>query len=170
MRKLVVIFVVVMLLLVSSLAFASVGIKKDGVNEGAVTDIDFRSSHTSKSGSVVSVYANGYKDGVTTNVSTESHLTSAALAYGIVSLVGGTSAKTMSLEAGTDGQIVTIIMTPANSGSITISETCVNPHITSTGWTSIVFAVSSSAQSVTLLWVDDTYGWILVGSSNVTIS
>jgi len=114
------------------------------------------------------VSAVGSKTGVTTNVSTESNLTSAALAYGVIKLQAG-SAKTISIANGVKGQMVTVMMTVYDGGNITLSDDDVAPGaFTKTGWDDIVF--SGVGQQVTLLYVDDTVGWTIVGHYGVTIS
>lgn len=106
------------------------------------------------------VVASGHKTGVTTNVSTESNLTSAALGYGVIAMQGNIAAKNITIASGVKGQMVTIYMSQYNGANITIGDFTATP-ITKTGWSTIVF--SAVNQKVTLLWLDDTYGWVLVG-------
>jgi len=83
------------------------------------------------------IVASGHKKGVTTNVSTASNLTSAALAYGVIALQGG-SAKNITLANGSIGQMVTIYMSVYDGGAITIGD--YGPvNIVKTGWTTIQF-------------------------------
>jgi len=171
MRKCIV-FAVVIALILSFVpyAFASVGYKKDGADKGQITDIDFRGSNTSFNQSTVTVYANGHKDGVTTNVSTESNLTSAALAYGVILMHINSNSKYVSIANGSIGQMVTIIVTDLNgSGTNYITDDYVaSGTVTKTGWDDI--ALTELNDSVTLLYVDDTYGWIIVGQQGATIT
>lgn len=172
MRKLFSIAMVIALLFMTSMAGASVGYKKDGVPQGNAASIDFQEGHTTFDGSTVTFYANGYKDGVTTNVSTESNLDSAALAYGVVKLQGHTSAKYVSLAAGTAGQIITFIMTQDNGATVYITDDSVSvanqAAVVETGWDDIAF--DDVNDMVTLLYVDSTYGWIVIGQYGVTIT
>jgi len=169
MKKLFSVAVVIALLLsLSGMALASVGYKKDGDNEGNATSIDVRNGLTEFDGSTVTLYANGYKDGVTTNVSTESNLTSAALAYGFVKVVIGSS-RNVSIGDGTAGQMMTFIVTTAGGGTFTITDDYVaSGAVTKTGWDDI--ALTELNDSVTLLYVDDTYGWVIVGQQGATVT
>jgi len=173
MKKLFCFAVVIALLLsFTGLAVASVGYKKDGENEGNATSIDFKNGFTTFDGSTVAFYANGYKNGVTTNVSSESNLTSAALAYGVICLQGSTSAKYVNLASGTAGQMVTIIMTQYNTATLYITDDKVSSTLqtatVTTGWDDIAF--NAVNDQVTLLYVDDTYGWIIVGQYGVDVT
>ena len=82
MKKLIVIALV--LLLSAPSLWAAVGISKDGVHEGTATDINISRGSSSFDGSTVTIYGSGMRGGVTANVSGESNLTSAALAYGVI--------------------------------------------------------------------------------------
>lgn len=172
MKKICIFAVVIALLLsLTGLAIASVGYKKDGENEGNAVSVDFKNGLTTFDGSTVSFYANGYKDGVTTNVSTESNLTSAALAYGIVKLEIG-STKYINLASGTAGQMITFIVTTAGGGTVYITDDKVSSTLqaatVTTGWDDI--ALTEINDSVTLLYVDDTYGWIISGQNGATVT
>lgn len=166
--------VIALLLSVGSFAGASVGYQKDGADSGHASKIDFRNGLTEFDGSTVTFYANGYKDGVTTNVSGESNLTSAALAYGII-LLADTGAldasddRYISLANGTAGQMISIQLVAATAGSLYITDDKVAAGtMTNTGWDDILF--DAALEQVTLLYVDDTYGWIIVGVNGATIS
>jgi len=172
MKRIFSIAIIIALLLVSPVSFASVGYQKDGSNEGNASKIDFRNGYTTFDGSTVSFYANGYGDGVTTNVSTESNLSDAALAYGVILLQGHTSTKYINLEAGTAGQVLTICMTQYNTATVYITDDQVSPAVraatVTTGWDDIGF--DAVGEMVTLLYVDDSYGWIIVGLAGATVT
>lgn len=176
MKKLCIFAVVIALLLsLTGLAIASVGYKKDGENEGNAVSVDFKNGLTTFDGSTVSFYANGYKDGVTTNVSTESNLTSAALAYGIIQKVSidSTDDVKVTLANGTPGQMVTImLMDNVSGGDWVITDDGVSATaqaaLLSTGWDDLTF--DTDLDSITLLYVDDTIGWIIVGNNGVTVT
>ena len=154
-------------LLFPPLVFASVGYQKEGENVGEITVLNVQGNSTFAGDSVVTIIANGHKDGVTTNVSTESNLTSAALAYGVILIEGG-SAKSIALADGVKGQMVTIIMTVYDGKTVTVTDDQVGAATTKTGWDDLPFnAVNDAA---TLLYVDDTTGWIVVGQYSVTIT
>lgn len=164
--------IIALLLSVTPLADASVGYQKDGVNTGNASKIDIRNGYSTFDGSTLTFFANGYGDGVTTNVSSESNLLAAALAYGVIikSAADGTAAQnTVGLANGTAGQMVTIMLTLKGTNSFVIDETCLAGASTiNTGWATLTF--DTSLDSITLLYVDDTYGWIIVGNNGVTIA
>jgi hypothetical protein len=166
MRKLIW-FAVLALLFFVSPAFASVAIDDIDGYVGEATRLDIEGQEVENDGSTVTILANGHKEGVTTNVSTESNLTSAALAYGVVKLVIG-STRYVSLDNGTAGQMITFIVTTAGGGTVYITDDKVADADTKTGWDDI--ALTELNDSVTLLYVDDTYGWIIVGQVGATIT
>jgi len=168
MKKLIC-FALIALLLSFAVAEASVGYKKDGEPSGNATSVNIESGYSSFDGSTLTIFTNGYADGVTTNVSTESNLTSAALAYGVVELVIGSS-KSISLANGTPGQMLTFIVTVAGGGTLTITDDQVaSGTMTKTGWDDLAF--NAVNDSITLLYYNDTIGWILQGACNsVTVA
>jgi hypothetical protein len=121
MSKVIRVGLVITLLLVSSYAFASVGYKKDGENEGNATYIDVKNGYSETNGSTVTLYANGYNDDVTTNVSTESNLLAAGLAYGLIKLQIGSS-KSISIANGTAGQQITLQVSKSGKIVATVSR------------------------------------------------
>ena len=170
MRKVIAI-VIVILLAFSSASFASLGTKKDGAPTGAIYDIDVKGGYSTRVGSVLNLFTSGYNDGVTTNVSSESNLTSAALAFGVIKLEAG-SAKSISLGTGTAGQALTIIMTVEDGKTITITDDQLSAAgqaaMVTTGWDDIAFDAVND--TVTLLYVDSTIGWIITGQAGVAIT
>ena len=176
MKRFIGLAVIIALLSFGCSAFATVAVKEEfnassELYVGEATYLNIEGQDVSSDGSTITILANGHKDGVTTNVSTESNLTSAALAYGVIQLQAGT-AKTVSLAAGTAGQMVTIIMTTVDGASITISDDRVSgtlqDAVVETGWDDIVF--DALLDSVTLLYADATTGWIIIGQNGVTIT
>jgi len=112
------------------------------------------------------ISASGHKVGVTVNVSTESNLTSAALAYGVISLEVG-SARTIALANGVEGQMITLICTVKDVPDLVIQDIGLGA-MTMTGWTSLTF--DTLLDSITLLFVDSTVGWVVVGNAGVVIA
>jgi len=152
-------------------AFATVAVNDIDGYVGESTNIYIEGQDVSFDGSQVTVLANGHKEGVTTNVSLETNLTSAALNYGIILLQAG-SAKSIALADGTPGQMITIISSVYDGKTITITDDGVNDVVfgdtTATGWDDI--AVDSAFDSITLLYLDTTYGWIIVANNGCTIT
>ena len=158
-------------LLLSSTAYASVGYRKDGVNEGNATTIEFERSNTTFDGSTVLVYGSGYSGGVTSNVSSESSLTSLELAYGFIRKVTAdsptTAKNTVGLANGEPGQMLTIQLVTKGTPSWVIGKLYGDTTTTTTGWTTLTF--DTALDSITLLYLDDTTGWIVVGNNGVTV-
>lgn len=174
MKKYFVLAIVIALLSVVSSAEAAVAISKDGTYVGEATTINAgRAVNDTFDGSTVTLLANGHKTGVTINVSDESVLTSAALAYGYVRKVevgeGGATGELVSLANGTPGQMVTFELTTFNVCPWVITDDGVNPSaMTKTGWDDITF--NTSGDTITLLYMDDINGWIIIGNNGCTIT
>jgi hypothetical protein len=174
MRKLIGIALIALLSFVSP-AFGAIAVSdKDSDTEsyiGEASQLCIEGQSVSFDGSKVTILANGHKDGVTANVSTESNLTSAALAYGVVYMTVGSS-KYVNLASGTPGQMVTFILSAASGGTIYITDDKVSSTLqaatVTTGWDDLAF--TEALDSITLLYVDDTYGWIIVGNNGVTVT
>jgi hypothetical protein len=162
--------IVIALLSLSAYAGAAVAVSKDGVYAGEFTTVNAGRGITgSYSGSTATFAANGHKEGVTTNVSDESTLTSAALSFGyIIRTQDSPSDITVGLDDGAEGQMITIMLTAKAGGSYIISETSFPVTTHATGWSILTF--DTAGDSVTLLWLDDTYGWVVISNDGVTIT
>jgi len=169
MKKLIGLAVIVALLSFVACADASVGYRKDDVYQGAVADINI-DGFASQDGRVLTIFSNGHRSGVTTHVSGESNLTSAALAYGVINrtALDNTVKYLVTLADGVPGQMLTLILSGVTSGTWVITDDGVNTAITKTGWDDI--ALGTALDSVTLLYVDDTVGWIIVGQNGATVT
>ena len=162
--------IVALLMIMPAVAFASVATDDIDGYVGEATSITFEGQEVTFDGSKVTVLANGHKEGVTQNVSTESNLLAAALAYGVIDMRAG-SAKSIALANGTPGQMVTIVLTTYDYKTVTITNDQVSPAVftmTKTGWDDV--ALNSSLDSVTLLYVDDTIGWVIIGNNGCTVT
>ena len=138
---------------------------------GEAIQLNIEGQDLTLDGSRVTILANGHKDGVTTHASTASGLTAASLAYGVIKLQGVGAPKTISLAAGTAGQMVTITLDSIGA-AITISDDGLGGSgqaaVVETGWDDIAF--DSILDTVTLLYADDTTGWIIIGQTGVTVT
>ena len=172
MRKLIGIAVVFALLSFVGSAYGAVAIDDTDGYVGEVSNIKFEGQDITITGSQATVLCNGHKSGVTANVSTESSLGSAALAYGVIRKVTSdnptTAANTVGLADGTPGQMVTIQLTTKGTPSWVISKTSFPVTTHSTGWATLTF--DTSLDQITLLFVDSTYGWVIIGNSGVTVA
>lgn len=175
MKKFLGLAVVIALLSFVSVAQATVAIEEEFASlrptyVGEATTLNIKGQDVSTDGSRITILANGHKDGVTDSVSTESNLETAELAYGVIRLQYGL-ARSIALGNGTAGQMITIITTGYDAGAITITDDEINAGVftmTNTGWDDIV--LDADLDVVTLLYLDDTYGWVYIGGSGVTIT
>ena len=85
--------------------------------------------------------------------------------YTLVSKTIGEGVGTVcTLAAGRVGQLLVIV-----AGTVTGSDTAVITPATKTGFSTVTLATAK--QSVTLLYVNDTYGWIIIGTAgNPTVA
>jgi hypothetical protein len=117
-------------------------------------------------GQVVPGYIQSVGTGMTSGAtSITSSTTAIPLSYGFVrkGITDNTGYTTGTLANGTPGQMLTILISAdegAGSGTFTLTPT------TTTGFTSIYF--NAVYDQVTLLYVDDSAGWIIVSYESVT--
>ncbi len=113
------------------------------------------------------IFASGHDDGSTSMASDASHISSAWLAFGIITKVeiDAPSDQTRHIVDGVPGQMVTIQLTTKTNSNWIIGD---DRPIVNTGWSTITF--DTSGDSITLLWLDDTNGWIIVGNNGCTIA
>ena len=179
-----VMFMTLCLIMFASSAYSSVGVRNTGTRLGAAADINFGSDLTAtKSGSVVTV---NLSDAVDTDgditfrsnviaigrIAASSSLDSSSNGIGVGNvpyvyirkIVSGTEALT--IPDGTTGQILVLIFVqdaPGSGSTWTLTPT-----------TSQVFdtiLMTAVADQVTLLYIDDSIGWIvLVEEGTVTVT
>jgi hypothetical protein len=71
--------------------------------------------------------------------------------------------QTITLANGYAGQIFTIVAVPlSDTGTLTITAS------TKTSWATV--SMDTVGDMVTLLYVNDTYGWIVIGYVGVTVA
>jgi hypothetical protein len=120
------------------------------------------------------VVAAGHKAGVTTSVSTASGIDSAALAYGVIQFSAGTT-KTIDIDAGVPGQMITLKAADAGV-NVTINPSLYAiPNTAHTGWATIQIASPGTGylgmdKYITLLWLDDTTGWVIASNNGCTVT
>jgi hypothetical protein len=174
MRKFTGLFLICLLLLWASGAYAAVGYQKNGANKGEITTLNIygASDAVDWDGGKLTLYQKGPMSGVSTIVSTVSKLTSTHLAFGMLQLIGAD--KTFSMEDGLyPGQEITLIKieNDARTLKLDFSIDAVGSRTACTGWSTVTWSTAKGGW-ITLTWVDDTYGWIITGSSpsGVTIT
>ena len=150
-----------LLLLAFSNAFAAVAYKDTGTDTGVATTIDITGGVQSFDGSTLSISVLGFATGNASGVSMAASGTKALpVGYSAVIKTIG-SAAALTLADGTPGQVLTIIADNASA------YTAVLTPATKTGFSTITF--NATADSVTLLYLNDTAGWVVIGTNSVTI-
>jgi len=90
-------------------------------------------------------------------VSVDADVLAIPVTHSFVSKVTGADAEALTLANGKPGQVLTISLTTDGGGTGTLTPT------TKTGFATIVLA--DVKDTVTLLYIDDTIGWIFVGGT-----
>jgi len=80
--------------------------------------------------------------------------------HGYVAKTTGADAEALTLADGYPGQILIVNLTTDGGGDGTLTPA------TATGWATIVFA--DALDQATLLYVDDTIGWIIMGAKGAS--
>lgn len=73
-----------------------------------------------------------------------------------VSKTTGADSEALTLADGVSGQVLTVSLVTDGGGDGTLTPS------TSTGWATVVFA--DAGDTVTLEYIDDTVGWIILGA------
>lgn len=97
--------------------------------------------------------------GVSGNVAVAADVLAIPVTHAHVSKTTGADAEALTLANGTPGQILTITLVVDGGGDGTLTPA------TCTGFATIVFA--DAGDSAALRYVDDTVGWVLVGTAGV---
>lgn len=156
-----------MLLAFASPSFASFGLKKDGVDKGAITDINLKGigQQATKDGSVLTFnlqILGGGPSGAT-SMTTSDTAVSTAYSYVKKAIVESDPLYTSgTLADGVNGQQLTIYITVSYGATWTLTPT------TAYDFTSIAF--DDVGDYVTLLFVDKTNGWVILDRNSVTVN
>lgn len=154
------------LVLTASSVFAAVHIEKDGSSEGVATTLNFTPDASySTNGSTFNLPMNldlisaGVDDGGVTTVATGPDALPSSYSMAYVTL----ASHTLTLANGVPGQIFTVIGAyQTDTGTVTLTAS------TKTGWQTA--AIADVGDSITLLYLNDTSGWIVVGTNSVTVT
>lgn len=156
----------VALLVCFSSAFASVGTLKEGVPQGAATDINIYGGVQSFDGSTLTVGVLGMAGGGAVSQDIVSQMVSGStavpVAYGIVLKYAGAITQAGTLADGVPGQVLMIIINQLDLGA---SYILTPTH--KTGFATLTF--NAVGDSATLLYVNDGRGWVLVSYNSVTV-
>jgi hypothetical protein len=86
------------------------------------------------------------------------------LTHPLVNKTTGNDSEALTIEDGTyPGQTVTILLGTDGGGTGTLT---VGTNSTGWGWATIAFA--DAGDQATLLWIDDTLGWMIWGAKGYT--
>ena len=114
------------------------------------------------------IYTGLPRGGVSTVVSTVSNLTSAMMGFSVYKLNG--AEKTFGISNGVAGKQITFIKIDTDDHTLAITKSLTGEiSTTATGWSTLTFATAAGSY-VTLTWIDSTIGWIVTGSSGITIT
>lgn len=149
---------VLALLIVPTLAQAATG-DSNFTNVVATGNVVFKST----------LYAVGGAGGASSVNSSSTNLSAAQISYSLIrKRIGGgggldsTDGGTR-LRNGTAGQMITFIITTVQSGGSWILT-----PVTKTGFSTLTFDTANDV--ATLLYVDDTVGWIIISQTGCTIA
>jgi len=166
MKKFMAVLLMLMLILLPASAFASVGVKQNGSYIGEATDIDFSSLSFDGSTATVNYASNLFASGrigASSSLSSSStKLVPANIPYTVLRKVLSAGAESTTLQNGTAGQILQLIVVESSGGVWTITPT------TALGWSSLT--MTASGAFITLMYLNDSFGWILLGQNGATIT
>ena len=113
------------------------------------------------------VYKGSERGGVSTIVSSVSQLSKANISFGLLKLSG--ASKTFSMVAGVKGQEITLVKDEYDARTLKLDFSIDNPQVAHTGFTSVTWPTQAGS-FVTLLWLDDVVGWVIIGQYGVTVT
>jgi len=157
-----------LIVLAQSPAFGAMGVRENGTRKGIFNDLNFiGATVTKKSGDRSTADINiisstltsvGIATAGATTVSTTT-LTGAA-SWSLFNII--ISTRTFTLGNGVAGQMATLKGVDRVAGTLTIDAT------TKFGWSSIT--MDSDGEIISLLYLNDTQGWIIIGKDSATVA
>lgn len=163
MKRLINTFLVVMLVLMATSAFAAVGLKVNGTPTGTCTDMGFTGNVITNDGSTCTLamqLAGTANGGAATMTSND---TAVSPSYAFIRKAIGFSAQAGTLADGSPGQMLTILISEeVATGTFVLTPT------TKTGFASLTF--DNPGDLATLLFVDSTTGWVVVAGNSLTVN
>jgi len=163
-------FMVIFLMTMVTPSFASVGIKVDNEPLGSATDLRFDSSGTGGTNKAFNYDGSRLRfllmlagTGTSGAVSLGTGNTNVERGYSITYKAIGTVIETGTIANGIPGEFITIRITEVGSnGSWILTSNA------STTWDSIIF--NAVGETISLLWLSDSVGWVIFGDTNATFS
>lgn len=142
-------------------AFSAVGIVEDNTLRVTATDIKFAGSPGNVDGSryTFPMMLSGVYDDGSTSVGSSSSISD--IGYSLIWKDIPAGSQSNALPAGSPGQILTIQIGADSGGTFILTPA------TATGFTRLVF--NDNKDLATLLYVDDTVGWIILSTVSVTV-
>ena len=159
-------FLAALLLALSPSAYAGVAVTKDGVPFVEATSIDFTgigsTLTTDGSKAAFNLILAGAANGGATSMTTTDTAVSVSYSY-VKKALGIQVGLAGTLADGKPGQLLTIAITErAGSGTFILTPT------TKTGFASLTF--DAVGDSVTLLFVNSTVGWVVISNTSTTVT
>jgi hypothetical protein len=149
-----------LLAFVFSPAYAAVGARISGTIVGAATDIDFGPTATFD-GSLLKYYSMGPANiaGASTTVASGTAVIPITGYSVVVKNISEKVGSVATVANGVSGQVLQIVAL-----TLTGSDTLIITPATTSGFTTVT--LSAAKQSVTLLYLNDTLGWVVIGTAN----
>ena len=175
MNKLFTVLLILLLVSWATPSFAAVALEKDGTYKGeAVTinvesnisedaDVEITGDYSTKTLTIplaTETIACGINSGGVTAM--VSNVLAVPVNYRFAYKFIGVGAEALTLANGKVGQLLTIIISTGEGGTATLTPA------TCTGFTSI--ELNATNDCVTLLYMDDIYGWVLVGGNSIAVN
>ena len=169
MRKLIVALIMYFMIASAPTAFAQVGLQIDNTKLGTISTIRYNTS--ALAGQNKALGFDGSR--LTFNLMQSGTGTSGATSLGTgdqdvqrgFSLTYkdiGSGAETGIIHRGLPGELITIIITADSGGSWKLTDS------TSTSWSEILF--DTIDQTISLLYISDTVGWIQFGNTDAAVT
>ncbi len=156
MRKISCILLTLLIVFVCSLSYAAVGIKVNAIGVGAAADLDFAQ------GAAQTTDGSTYPVGNSISAELPTDKTAIPLTYAVVPIT--ITSRSVTLGMGQPGQLINLVGVH-NSTSATLTITNTGPH---SGWTSAT--MNTNGYTLTLLYVNDDFGWVVVRYYGTSVS
>lgn len=164
MKKIKLLFGLLLTLMIADSAFATIGLKIDGVAQPSITDLNLVGTGTNQQitqtsdGLTFSFVVGGIKKTASASINSSTANISDA-GYSLIFKDLPATAQSGTLANGTPGQILVIQIAVDNGGSWFLVPT------TKTGFNYLFF--NDQDDRAVLMYVDDTYGWVVLSTDSV---
>ncbi len=168
MRKFIVLLAMCFLAISSTPSFASVGVQVDNEKLGSATNLRFNTSGLAQKNKAMNFDGSTLTFNLLQSGTGTSGATSLGTGdqdvqrgYSITYKDIGSGAETGIIHRGLPGELITIRSTAGGGGTWTLTDS------TSTTWNQIIF--NAIDQTISLLYISDTVGWIQFGDASAIV-